>query len=209
MHPVVHHQKSCSLQLVNETTPSVTAVAPSRVFIISAPPTFNLYDEVTAQKSNNSSINNRIHGAILNPSPSVVGIPINKSYLGEVIPTANMRERPYNDDSLLTDSMNTEDEQVLQDIENIPPIDLNSTQISEPADDLVPSLADTGETNSFTNINPNHLASSSNVDAFSKHNTPPITNSSKPKKTAPGKKETNIGNKSGFDTRSDWENRIL
>ncbi|CAF3091800.1 unnamed protein product [Rotaria sp. Silwood2] len=102
-------------------------------------PTFYSYDNVTAQKSNNSSINNRIHGAILNPSSSAPGIPINKSCLDEVIPTANIRERPYNDDSLLTDSMNTEDEQVLQDIENIPPVDLNSTQISEPVDDLVPS----------------------------------------------------------------------
>ncbi|CAF0950124.1 unnamed protein product [Rotaria sordida] len=83
--------------------------------------------------------------------------------------------------------MTTEDEQVLQDIENIPPVDLNSTQISEPVDDLVPSLTDTGETNSFPDINPNHLASSSNVDTLSKPDTPSVTNSSKPKKTGPGK----------------------
>ncbi|CAF1039448.1 unnamed protein product, partial [Rotaria sordida] len=290
IHPVVHHQKSFSLQLVNGTTSSATAVAPSRVFITSTPPTFNLYDEVTAQKSNNSSINNCIHGTILNPSSSVVGIPINKSCLGEVIPTTNMclsnsasmpqpttlcknkktsdspcpektqrntkqsnkrlkleetsgklvkrcknwseeetktfiaiwsenysrlmssgsrnasiyqsmadelnkilqrrsltGERPYNDDSLLTDSMKI-GEQVLQDIENIPPVDLNSTQISELVDDLVPSLADTEETNSFTDINPNHLGSSSNVDTLSKSDTSSVTNSSKPKKTAPEKK---------------------
>jgi hypothetical protein len=90
IHPVVQHQKSFSLQLVNGITPSATAVAPSRVLITSTAPTFNLYDQVAAQKSNNSSINNRIHGAILNPSSSVLGIPINKSCLGEVIPTANI-----------------------------------------------------------------------------------------------------------------------
>ncbi|CAF0950142.1 unnamed protein product [Rotaria sordida] len=90
IHPVIHHQKSFSLQLVNGTTTSATAIAPSRVFITSTPPTFNLYDGVTAQKSNNSSINNCIHGAIPNASSSIVGIPINKSCLGEAIPTANM-----------------------------------------------------------------------------------------------------------------------
>jgi hypothetical protein len=84
--------------------------------------------------------------------------------------------------------MNTEDEQVLQDIENLPPVDLNSTQISEPVDDLVPSLADTGETNIFTDINPNHLASSSNVDIIAKSDTC-VTSASKPKKTAQAKKK--------------------
>ena len=88
--PVAHQQKSFPFQLVNGTTPSSTSFALHRVFITSTTPTFNLYNEVTAQKSSNSSINNRIHGATLSSSSSVVGIPINKPVSGECISPANI-----------------------------------------------------------------------------------------------------------------------
>ncbi|CAF3332314.1 unnamed protein product [Rotaria sp. Silwood2] len=88
IHPVVHPRNYFSLQLVNPNTSPTNIVTPSRIFMNSTSPTFNLHDEVLAQKSNNSPINNRVHGVVFSPS-SVVNIPINKSGLSEIAPTFN------------------------------------------------------------------------------------------------------------------------
>ncbi|CAF1599976.1 unnamed protein product [Rotaria sp. Silwood1] len=277
IHPVVHPRNYFSLQLVNPNTSPTNIVTPSRVFMNSTSPTFNLHDEVLAHKSNNSPINNRVHGVVFSPS-SVVNIPINKSGLSEIAPIANtyervlkrsrnwaeqeaktfitiwgeyysklmsggsrnapiyqamtddlnellqgrsltstevkskignlvaeyrrrrkelgrtggspstwpfyemidkiLGERPYNDDTLLTDSMNT-DEQTLQDM---PQPDLNSTQISVPVHDSVSSSADINKPQSSTNVNSNTPVESSNVSAVSKVDTPRNKYLSKQKK---------------------------
>ena len=85
--------------------------------------------------------------------------------------------------------MNTEDEQALQDTEKTSSIDLISTQLSEPVEDLAPLLADTGETDGFTDINTNNLANHSNFDSVSNADTSPDTNSPRQNKIAPGKKK--------------------
>ena len=56
-----------------------------------------------------------------------------------MIPLQRLGQRPYLDDSLLSDSMLLEQDQLLEDIESAAVVDLNSTQVSEQVDEI-PSI---------------------------------------------------------------------
>ncbi|CAF1514044.1 unnamed protein product, partial [Rotaria sordida] len=86
-------------------------------------------------------------------------------------------ERPYNDDSLLTDSMVIHEAQLV-DVENNPPLDLNATQVSQPVNDCITTsnVEETADSNfNIVNQSPN----SSRNDFTLKSGTPTINNTTK------------------------------
>ncbi|CAF4062216.1 unnamed protein product [Rotaria sp. Silwood2] len=86
-------------------------------------------------------------------------------------------ERPYNDDSLLTDSMVIQEAQLV-DVENNSPIDLNATQISQSVNDCV--ITSNVEETASSNFNiVNESPSSSRNNFIMKSGTPTINNTTK------------------------------
>ncbi|CAF3823067.1 unnamed protein product [Rotaria sp. Silwood1] len=96
-------------------------------------------------------------------------------------------ERPYNDDSLLSDSMMTEQEQLLDDLDNINVPDYNLTQAAEQANDFT-SMINTDELitdereHSFTTSSPSESSSISKIEI-------PAKNNSETKKSIPKRKK--------------------
>lgn len=97
-------------------------------------------------------------------------------------------ERPYNDDSLLSDSMRIEHEQLLDEIFNVSTPDLNLTQISKQVDDLIPSTADADQTSIPTHVNASNPASPSDSALVVKANTT-VNLGSAIKKSVPRRKK--------------------
>jgi hypothetical protein len=81
-------------------------------------------------------------------------------------------ERPYNDDSLLSDSITLQQELLLEEIENTPVPDMNLTQIAEQVDDLNSSPISIEEASSPTHAQPSISTSPSNPTASQKSGTP-------------------------------------
>jgi hypothetical protein len=86
---------------------------------------------------------------------------------------AFLGERPYNDDSLLSDSMKIVEEPGT-DIENASTSDLNSTQIAQQVDDAIALTKDSEEQ---IHDEPNNTISASDVVCVVKVNTPVKTGS--------------------------------
>ncbi|CAF4377869.1 unnamed protein product, partial [Rotaria sp. Silwood2] len=76
--------------------------------------------------------------------------------------TEQTRERAYNDNSLLSDSMIIEQEKLLEDINNVEIPDMALTQVAEQADDSFSSQGNVEEINSPVPSNSNYLSSPSN-----------------------------------------------
>lgn len=99
-------------------------------------------------------------------------------------------ERPYNDDSLLSDSITLEDEQLLDEIECVSAPELNLTQIGQQVCD---SNSTSGSTSSVTKKSPEHIAfaatlSSSN-STLNQRSGIPSKPGSRTKKTLPAPKK--------------------
>ena len=77
-------------------------------------------------------------------------------------------ERPYNDDSLLSDSMTIEQEQLLADIENVVVPEMNFTQVAQEVTDANPFAAINDEPIVHADFNPSATSSPSNAAAVSK-----------------------------------------
>ncbi|CAF3315495.1 unnamed protein product, partial [Rotaria sp. Silwood2] len=96
-------------------------------------------------------------------------------------------ERSYNDDSLLSDSMMIEQEQLLDDLDNINGPDYNLTQAAEQANDFT-SMVNTDELitdereYSFTTSSPSEYSSISKIEI-------PAKNNSETKKSIPKRKK--------------------
>ncbi|CAF1313117.1 unnamed protein product, partial [Rotaria sordida] len=100
-------------------------------------------------------------------------------------------ERPYNNESLLSDSIVTEEEQAefLDDINNASLPDLNATQISEQVDDSATLTINNDEPNNLVHGNATNSTNASNIVSISKPDVP-ATISSTTKKTVNARKKT-------------------
>ncbi|CAF1487329.1 unnamed protein product [Rotaria sordida] len=100
-------------------------------------------------------------------------------------------ERPYNNESLLSDSIVTEEEQeeFLDDINNASLPDLNATQISEQVDDSATLTINNDEPNNLVHGNATNSTNASNIVSISKPDVP-ATISSTTKKTVNARKKT-------------------
>lgn len=99
-------------------------------------------------------------------------------------------QRPYNNNSLLSDSILSEEqqEQLLNDIRNVPLPDLNLTQVSEPVDDIFPLTENTTEEHFAVDENSINSINSSTSVCISKPDIP-AANSVTAKKTISRKKK--------------------
>jgi hypothetical protein len=101
------------------------------------------------------------------------------------IPFSLLGERPYMDDSLLSDSIMVEEEQILANIDQTSTPDLNRTQTSEQADDLNQLTSNSDEIN-----NPAPVTSSSSSSSISiPKSDSPLQVISKAKKSGSAKKK--------------------
>ncbi|CAF4210665.1 unnamed protein product [Rotaria sp. Silwood2] len=100
-------------------------------------------------------------------------------------------ERPYNNESLLSDSILTEEEQeqLLDDINNTSLPDLNATQTSEQVDDSTTLTINNDEPNNLVHGNATNSTNASNIVSISKSDVP-ATISSTTKKTVSARKKT-------------------
>ncbi|CAF3117298.1 unnamed protein product, partial [Rotaria sp. Silwood2] len=135
---------------LNRFTRSPTITTPKHIFISSAPNT---------KDSTICSVAPETH---LNTSPSFVKTASGELNLVEEVSTKDLRERAYNDNSLLSDSMIIEQEKLLEDINNVEIPDMALTQVAEQADDSFSSQGNVEEINSPVPSNSNYLSSPSN-----------------------------------------------
>ncbi|CAF3985737.1 unnamed protein product [Rotaria sp. Silwood1] len=110
-----------------------------------------------------------------------------KSKIGNLT-TEYRRERPYMDDSLLSDSIIVEEEQVMKSVNQASAPDLNLTQISEQADDLVQLKTNSDDSNNRNSVNLVTSLSSSTTIPIPKSDSP-AQMALKPKKNASSKKK--------------------
>jgi hypothetical protein len=97
-------------------------------------------------------------------------------------------ERPYMDDSLLSDSMIVEQDNLMKNIDQTSASDLNLTQTSEQVDDLIQFNTSSDQINDSAPINAIVSPCSSTTTSIPKPDGP-VQVISKGKKTVPGKKK--------------------
>jgi hypothetical protein len=100
-----------------------------------------------------------------------------------------LAERPFNDDNIATDSIITEQEQLLEDINNVSLPDLNLTQVSEQVDDGVPLLVKIEGSNSPVHGNSTNSTSPSDITDVPKVVTPAKVSSTTKKSVSTRKKK--------------------
>jgi hypothetical protein len=81
-------------------------------------------------------------------------------------------QRPYNDDSLLSESIALQSELSLEEIENIPVPDLNLTQLGEEVEDLNSLVKQIEEASNQMPVESNTATSLANPSSSNKSNTP-------------------------------------
>ncbi|CAF4965813.1 unnamed protein product [Rotaria sp. Silwood1] len=152
---LLHQQNSLSSFQVLKKIESSVSTLPTRIVITSRPTTFHYSNETIPQQSDKSNVELPVIETFSN-SPSSLDVPVTTSKTIEAPSTTSAcKQRPYNDDSLLSDSIVT-DETQSEDIQDIVPCDLNATQVSEQVNDCI-TISNTKEASD------SHLGNSNNL----------------------------------------------